>query len=493
MKRAAVSTGLLVVAIIALLAALDGGQSSYDPNDFAFGLFASSYALISVVALLRYFRTERDLLAPLPSMLLLLFLYSAASALYVREFGQTIYGDIVSQRAAGMFYVCCVVGCAALSAGAVYARSRRVERARPIAPDPALSPTDRQFLLACLAIGVVTFLAFLPGTLQKFNFFSVVSYSDYALDSRVEFMSQASAGIEEVVTIYLPVITLLAAGTLLALSGRGPVVRIVGFAILASYVATNTLAGARRMVIDVLVFLAVYFHYRIRPIRWGEALTAAVSIYLFVNLLSIARISSDPVAMLKAVSDQWSDLGASAIGITSSGELLTGLNLHRLIDGLDAGETTYTYGLSVFQEILVFVPRVLYPDRPLPLAERFADVFYPGAREAGAGYGFFVLQEGFWAAGLPGVLVSMFLLGYAVERLYWRFRFSRQSAFACLCYATVFSALVVGAIRQGIISQVKYGFLAAIPLLLARTLGRSIRLPFAAGPFDRTLKQREGL
>ena len=77
-----------------------------------------------------------------------------------------------------------------------------------------------------------------------------------------------------------------------------------------------------------------------------------------------------------------------------------------LITGIRAGRTSYTYGSSVITEFLVFIPRAVYPNRPLPLSERFVDIFYPGVREAGGGHGSFYLQEGYWALGVPGYLFS---------------------------------------------------------------------------------------
>ena len=80
---------------------------------------------------------------------------------------------------------------------------------------------------------------------------------------------------------------------------------------------------------------------------------------LSVNVMSILRVTNDPQKMVEAAVNLATSDNEKAVNIASSGELLTGQNLLRLIKGLDNGETEYTYGSSFFTELLVFVPKRL--------------------------------------------------------------------------------------------------------------------------------------
>ena len=203
---------------------------------------------------------------------------------------------------------------------------------------------------------------------------------------------------------------------------------------------------------------------RMRSNRTGRIAIRA-ALYLFVNLITVARRTADPIQMLGYVVTYLTDVGASGLGLAASGELVTGANLHKLIEGLNSGLSDYMYGRNVINEILVFVPRVLYPDRPNSMAEEFVAQFYPGVLEAGGGYGFFILQEGYWMLGLPGILISMYLYGFGLERLYRWFLRNSHSTLATVLYAWVYSILVVSSVRGGIVSSLRAALFVAFPLL----------------------------
>ena len=406
-----------------------------------------------------------DLLAPLPGLLILLYLYSLASGLLVDAFGTTPFGDPVSSSVRHDFYVVCLVGAIGLVLG-TWLADIRVHGTNALKSIPnGLSPGLVRN--CCWLIGATMAVAFLPDVLPKFGLAEVPSYSATALERRVARFGDTAAGTREFLSVYVPVTLLLSGAVMTIATSRSKVATGFSLLLISSYLIANSLAGSRRFVMEALVFCVVVLHYRWKRIGLAVALMLGAGAYLLVNVLSIARVSSDPVAMVEAVAEHWQDVGPEFLALTSSGELLTGANLHRLMAGLDEGDTTFTLGQSVADELLVFVPQTLIAERPLPLAERYVDVFYPGVREQGAGYGFFILQEGFWALGMAGVLVTMMIYSYGLQRFHaWCVR-DRSDLIRVVIYGLCYGSLVLSSVRIGMLAAVKSSLMTVAPLLVA--------------------------
>jgi oligosaccharide repeat unit polymerase len=242
--------------------------------------------------------------------------------------------------------------------------------------------------------------------------------------------------------------------------------RLLGLGIFLTYIIANTLAGWRGAVVAALLIPLFYYHYRIKPLGVRAALVGGLVIYVFVNALSVVRVSSNPIEMIQLMRDNIGSNGLKFASLSSSGELMVGNNLVRLISGIQSGETEFTHGRSVLDGVLVLVPRALYPNRPLALSEEFVEVFYPGVLESGGGRGLFILQDGYWAFGVFGVFVSMVLYGWLVQAIYVRFMRGLSSDLAVLCYSAVYGALVLAAVRTGVISSLKGAFVDSIPFII---------------------------
>lgn len=439
------------------------GDSCPAPNSWTFSIAYWAAAGLALFALRR--GGSIDLLSPLPGLLVLLYLYSLASGLLVDAFGATPFGDPISPSTRGRFYVVCLVGAIGLVLGSWLADIRAAGGAARDGISRYLPPRVLRNL--CWVLGAVTSVVFFSDVSPRFGLSELQSYSATALERRVVRFGDATAGTREFASVYVPVTLLLSASVMTIATSRNKAAAGFSLLVIGSYMVANSLAGSRRFVMEALVLCLVVLHYRWKRIGLPLALVLGASAYLFVNVLSVARVSSDPVAMLEAVADHWQDFGPEFLALTSSGELLTGANLHRLMEGLDDGDTTYTYGQSIVDEMLVFVPQTLMEDRPLPLAERFVDVFYPGVRERGAGYGFFILQEGFWALGMAGVLVTMIIYSYGIQRFYSWCIHDRGDLIFVLVYGLCYGSLVLSSVRIGMLAAVKSSLMTVAPLLVA--------------------------
>jgi oligosaccharide repeat unit polymerase len=110
------------------------------------------------------------------------------------------------------------------------------------------------------------------------------------------------------------------------------------------------------------------------------------------------------------------------------------------------------------------------PGRPTPLPEQFTQDFYPDIWEKGGGVGFFNLMEGYWIAGIIGVLLFAFAYGVLLQYLYRMFIRNSNSVAACVWYAMFINAAVLTAIRSGMLMTLKAALMASIPFVFALAL-----------------------
>jgi oligosaccharide repeat unit polymerase len=482
-KRASFRNRILFASLIAFSAAMIVFIVATDTAGAGFrcGLFVSIYLTIAFVFMVRYKGTgSLDLFSPAPGLVLLLFLYSVASALYVESLGTTYDGDLVSSGVMVTYYISCILGLAGMAIGMLVAQRCKnsfenmiiIERFR----------IDNHTLLRKLILyGTAAAIVFSPFIYNSFNFLEVSSYYERALILRLERRELFTSGLSEYFLVILPLTLVLCMATLLMFRAKRIYAKFLGIAIFGTYILTNTLAGWRGVVISAAVIPLVFYHYRIRRISKAKAAIVLVLVYLFINGLSVVRFTSSPKQMLNAMREEILDRGFTFAKIGSPGEFLTGTNLMRLISGLEDGETDFTYGSSVVSELLVFIPRAIYPNRPLPLGERFADVFYPKVYRVGGGYGFFMLQEGFWAFGLFGVFLFLAIYGWSVQMVYQWFRKNMQYDCIALLYSGIYFSLVLNSVRSGLIGSYKSALMNVLPFLLL-TYSPPIKTKVIANP-----------
>lgn len=458
LKRAIIFSLLVILVVLAQLAEI------YDLGD-RFQIFVFAYLATAVIFISFYAGNEKlDFFSPGIGLVILLFLYSLSSALFVESTGVTAHNDPVSERTITVYYFSCIAGLAGLSCGMLLAqrfnsRSIRLSFESKIVLDNNLF--YRKLLAAVIGLSVLLWSKILPW----FNFTKVDSYAMRSTAVRVERMENAAAGIQEVFLVNLPIMLILCLATYLLFKKRNLFLRGTGFLIIVSYLVRNTMAGWRGHVMAALLIPAIYYHYRVRRISTTFAITSGVLVYLFVNVMSFVRSTSDLGEMYALLSTAFQQGNFKFLSLTSSTELLVGTNLHRLISGIDNMETSFTYGWSIISEFLVFIPRYFYSARPLSLSENFAATFYPGSLEEGAGFGFFFLQEGYWAAGITGVFVLTFVYGWMTQMIYQWVRRNVEYDIVLFIYAAVYNVLVLSAVRTGLFGNFKNVLMVLLPFL----------------------------
>jgi oligosaccharide repeat unit polymerase len=431
-------------------------------NDLSFTLV---YLILLTICL--YLSKEQpttDVLSPGVIFPLVLLGYSVASSLFVHQFGSTNFGYPVSPDIIRTFYNCALIGLGAFFWGRYLSVRFPVWHFKTSdTAEAADSRTRDKILVYALLSGLLC----APFIASAFNVLSQQSYAERALQLRIEDMEDSASGLKDALLVSTPIALIVCASSLLFFDrNRGIAIRCAGAIMIALNLGANLLAGWRGNLMMTLSLAGVYYHYRVRRFRLSHLLLGSTLIYVLINAMALMRISSDPSEMIDTLNGDIGMNSLSFLSLTRSGELLTGTNLMRQIGGVRDGELKYSFGKTVLDDILVFIPRPLYPERPLPSSEKFIDIFYPGVRETGGGYGFFILQEGHWVAGYFGVFVMMCGFGYLVYSVYWVFLSYKNSLGAVFAYALVFPTLCVFSVRSGVVSSLKSAVIMLIPVVL---------------------------
>ncbi len=442
-------------------------MTSFNYGSLGFGIFVVVYIWLAFVFLKLYNDgKEFDVLGPAPVLFLLIFLYASASALFVESNGaRTDFGYEVSAYVRFMFYLSCILGLMGLGWGMLWIRSGRNPIVRDIVTSRfRIDPNKMLIKLVTLTFLIVVIMY--PFYSSQFDLSAVRSYADRALLSRIERAATLTGGMERYFLVDVPIQLILFTCTILLFRKGNILVKVVAVAVMALYVIIQTLSGWRGQVVGAVVIPLLVYHYGVRKIRVPVAVTGAILVFFFMSMLSLARVTSDPKEMYHLIENEIINNDAKYFKFAASGELIVGNNLMRLIGGLEAGETKYNYGRSVITDLLVFLPRYVFPDRPLALSEKYVSTFYPEVFRSGGGLGLFILQEGYWALGLFGVVISMFLFGALVEVVYECFLNNNRNHFVILFYSGFFFALVVTAVRGGIVGSLKAALMNSLPFFL---------------------------
>lgn len=456
------------------------------PKDLWFGLFTAAYGFSALFAIRVYRRGRRlDPFAPILPAMLLLYLYTASSGLYVDATGMTLYQDTIAPEVLKTYYLACVLGVIGLGLGFNFQGAPEPE------PEPSPSqagPGDRQTLRMLLWLAPLTALVCFPWVRPHLDVINVQPYSETALAGRLA--KQAVGDAEPLMEVFLgqvPLVFLLGLSALLLFRTHKLLPRLLGGAIIGLHLMTLVLGGQRGLLAMAGLFLLVYIHYRIRPLGVRSLLVLFALGFLMTSTLSFVRTSADPSVMWQVAKEGFKSGQGSFLAFSKSGEFAVGQNLMRLIAGIRDGQSSFTWGRSIFTELLVFIPRSLLPGRPLPLSEQFVVLFYPGIREIGGGFGFLNLMEGYWAFGLPGVAAFMAAYAWAVQWTYRRFLRSAMTDFKAMWYGFVLYALVYMAVRSGVLGVFKAALINSLPFVIFLLLFRTLRSRGAEGPRPITL------
>jgi len=176
------------------------------------------------------------------------------------------------------------------------------------------------------------------------------------------------------------------------------------------YAACVSLLAGRGVFIKFLLISAIARHCLGRRLRARE-MTAAVVIVL--GVLVFGRL----YRLWTLGQGLWhGSVGAVIwLGVISSFSYLD--TLVRLVTHMPE-QLSWQYGATLLPLVFKFVPRALFPEKPLGAGALITSTFFPSAYAAGMTRSASFLNESYLNFGVIGVLAGMFLLGVAARLLY---------------------------------------------------------------------------
>jgi oligosaccharide repeat unit polymerase len=233
-------------------------------------------------------------------------------------------------------------------------------------------------------------------------------------------------------------------------------------AVLIPLLGMNLILGARGQLVYIALTVTIFWHHSIRPIRFKKLAIAGLILFVALNIVGAARKSN-----YENLGDFWTKMAAPIYQFNGNVQMLYYTltqgefvgpfeTMPQMIKSVGA-EFWPKFGITYMEAPLHWIPRALYPSRPLRLANWYVEKFY------GSGFGinqsnqFFFLSEGYLNFGPFGVVATMILWGWLLGAAHHYQQLARGEPGAILLYA-----LTVAFIFQGISGDLA-SLLVALP------------------------------
>lgn len=438
-----------------------------------------SIAYVTIVAFFELIPLKKykpnDIFYPKYLLLVLYYLYSLSGILVIEFKGADSQGTSIPLDIVDRFIFSCLLGLTGLCIGFLaFAKSDGNNFKHPLKKinEEKIYTILKAFVFFALVINFSEIL-------KKYNIFSIESYADRALSYRLERREASGSGLYEVFLVDSPVLIINFFCFYYFLKFKN--LKLKKYLFLIPYIfclLTAILSGFRSSLVNAVLPMLFLYHYQYSRFKLSMPrilfylLLGGVG-YFVINLLAVLRSTSDPIEMLKIIIDLISNQGLSFLSIENSGELETSTNFMRLMLGIQRGEVDFSYGKTILDEILVYIPLAFYPDRPHTVSEQFVIAFYPNIYDMGGGMGQYCLLEGYWAFGNAGVFLTSFLFSkYLVKFYRYIAPYLVLSPVYVLIYSQVFDKAVLSVVRGGYIGAIKACLISSIVIILAIMLSK---------------------
>lgn len=412
-----------------------------------------SYNLIVIYS----FKLEFPL-RPYNILFVLIFIYSLSVPFYFNVHGSTYYGEEYSESNYFSYYLTCLGSLFSLTiTDIIFIKKYKILSSIKYSPLILSSYTTLTL--------VILFLFFFLIKISSFNIFNVISYSENALLPRELARTNKFSGIEDIFFEQIPFFFIFTT-TFLLIWKKG-FVRFVWILIAFYIIAIAFLSGSRGYILQVILPFVIFIFYRNKNFKSFYIFIFFLIGIAFSNFIEVFRSIS--VFEVKDLFDLFTENSFNLkYIIASSGELAVSVNLLKLIKEIDISSELFQYGLSFLEQLSTFVPNAFLPFRPLIASEKFVYLFYNNVYNIGGGYGFFILQDGYWDFGILGSMFSMsfflVLLNFIFLFLYKKFK--EGSVIHFFLFVLFIKNLVIFSVRSGIIASLKALWIDLIPLFV---------------------------
>lgn len=430
--------------------------------------FIATYLACSILGFIAYYKNGNDdIFSPGYTLIGVFFMYSYASGVFTEKLGIDTGGSLIYSKTLVSYYYLCIIAVCSLFIGLLIKKPKKHSELQEVKQD--INP------FKLLGFALILGLPFINEVFKKFDFFHAISYGEVALTSRIVFREDLNRGIIDIVFVDGVIFMILIASTILFFNKKNIyIVRVFYLLPFICYLLYCIMSGTRGAAVNALFIPVFYYHYFVKRIKMSRKnipyiLLGGILLFVFMRILELVRHTSTAGEMAEAFSDSYSDKGADLFDPASMGELLVGTNQMYLMQSLKEGIGSYTYGSTIITELLVFIPRNIFPNRPLPVSELYVYTFYRDVWDRGGGYGLFITMEGYWALGIIGVILFCFYYSHLVQTIYCGL-IVKKSYYSLFVYGNFYLYTALYAPRSGMIGNFKAFLMSILTLYIYKKI-----------------------
>ena len=340
---------------------------------------------------------------------------------------------------------------------------------------------NKGFLKFIFFISIFLIIFSLP-QLIKYLAFSPESYVETALRDRVQNYTSFSPIKSVLIGFTFPLLSALLIYKPNNIFKQIPIIvqQILGFFVVSWISLYSYLSGSKTSIIIFLLILIIPKHYDLifvsksknKNLFYITIIIFSIILWPLITLQTHIRFTSNLFEMQDAFFDYISRNPQSILPIYSGEFVGCSDTFATIIEKIKSGTIFFNYGERWIKDLISFLPNFLMKDRPLSSPNYFISLLYPDIRE-GAGLGWFILTDGYWAFGLPGVALISIVFGYFLRINYDIICSIYQNSFVLALFQNLYFISVLTSIRTGFFGTIKMFMINLFLLLFLSFLYKS--------------------
>lgn len=319
---------------------------------------------------------------------------------------------------------------------------------------------ENYFFLLLILYFICTLIFF--GNWKNFSIFNLLTYSDVAFSERLIYRDNVFAGIKNVFVI-MPLSSVFIFLFIKKIFNSKSYKKVFFIFILLNLFIPFLYSGSKSAILFFFLSLFYYFHARVKSISKIIIFFGSIIAIFSLEFISKIRGMITEIFNYKTYSKEFFE---NIFDLSKSGEFAVSQNLLILIEGIKDGTTEFLGLNGLINNLLSYIPRFIFNDRPEDVALLFAKTFQPAIFERGGGLGFYIIQEFYWYFGLIGIYFSAIFWGYFTNKVSNFFLKRSNSDIYFMCWIIFLYNVVFISTRTGILLIPKVILLMYLPIFI---------------------------
>lgn len=234
--------------------------------------------------------------------------------------------------------------------------------------------------------------------------------------------------------------------------------------IVALYVVFTIKGGSKGPLIYCFLILLINYNYNFKRVNGILVILLVIILIPLFSVFTHVRYVSSITGMFEIGAKLLVENPRLALPI-AFGEFTgpTGI-LFKIID-YTGSSNAFNYGSRWLDELLVYIPIAILPDRPLPISEYYVQSFLSNAPK-GYGAGWYILADGYWAFGHAGIVIMISFFAFLSALMHWFYLSNKNNPLFMLGYPYLYFLFFITSIRTGIFGTLKVAMMYTIVLVV---------------------------